>query len=1057
MIEPPILNLPVKNSHSISKATIAETYFDQSDYQGKEFSATFLTNLLNSIADPIFVKDSQHKWILCNDAFCNLMGRSQSELLGKSDNDFMPAAEADVFWEKDEQVLSTGSADVNEEFLIDAEGITHAITTHCSRFEDETGNQFLVGTVRSFGSCHHVEAQLHQSQRVLQQILDSLPQSIFWKDRHSVYLGCNRNFARDAGLNSSDEIVGKTDYDLPWTREESEFYRECDRRVMNTNQPRLHIIETQKQANGKHVWVDTSKVPLHNADGTVIGILGTYKDITERKQTEIALQQLNEDLEHRVQQRTAALRHLVRQLRQEIRDRQKAEAEQQKFVALVENSSDFIGIATLDGQVLSINEAGQKLFGSRDLEAATAISMMEYVFPDDREEFAQHVLPVVMQQGSWQGVCRFQHIETGEVIPIEENVFVVKDSATGKPVCLAAIGRDIRERQQAEARLQEQEQFLRTVYNGVEHLIFTIDVSESGEFCYVGWNEPTTRATGISNADAIGKTPREVFGEVDGADMERNYRRCLQSEAAISYEENIVFQGEETWWMTTITPLRSQSDSFGGSPPGKIDRLIGTTFNITDRKRAEALLTEQVRLTAFRADVDIALTRGDSLPTMLTNCTTAVVTHLDALFARIWTLDTEQKILELQASSGLYTHIDGGHARIPVGQFKIGQIAAEGRPYLTNNVLEDPRIGDREWAKQQGIVAFAGFPLIVEGQLLGVLALFACHQLPQLTLDYLEFASDEISLGIKRKQTEAQLKRKTQDLEKALRELQRTQIQLIQSEKMSSLGQLVAGIAHEINNPVSFIYGNLTYIDEYTLNLLKLIDLYQENHPNFLPEIQETIELIDLNFLKEDLPKIIDSMKVGADRIKNIILSLRNFSRMDESALKSVNLQEGIESTLMILQNRLKAQGNRPTIEVISESENLPPIECYAGQLNQVFMNILTNAIDAIEESLFLKARLRDRHPGQKIEDKGQILIRTAVLDNNWVSVRIRDNGVGMTEAVRQRIFDPFFTTKPIGKGTGMGLSICYQIITNRHGGTLECISAPGSGTEFVIQIPPQQ
>jgi signal transduction histidine kinase len=270
---------------------------------------------------------------------------------------------------------------------------------------------------------------------------------------------------------------------------------------------------------------------------------------------------------------------------------------------------------------------------------------------------------------------------------------------------------------------------------------------------------------------------------------------------------------------------------------------------------------------------------------------------------------------------------------------------------------------------------------------------------------------------------------------------------VVQSEKMSSLGQLVAGVAHEINNPVNFIHGNLTHAQEYTQDLLAFVQLYQRHYPTSIPEIEEAAEAMDLEFLQADLPKMLASMKVGTERIRQIVLSLRNFSRMDEAELKPVDIHEGLNSTLMILHHRLKARPERPEIEVIKNYARLPLVECYAGQINQVFMNILVNAIDALEE--FNTGRTYEKiqkHPSQ-------ITIETTLMDSRWVQVAISDNGSGMSEPVRQQIFHPFFTTKPIGKGTGMGMAISYQII-EKHQGKLICSSTLNQGTEFLIQIP---
>lgn len=287
-----------------------------------------------------------------------------------------------------------------------------------------------------------------------------------------------------------------------------------------------------------------------------------------------------------------------------------------------------------------------------------------------------------------------------------------------------------------------------------------------------------------------------------------------------------------------------------------------------------------------------------------------------------------------------------------------------------------------------------------------------------------------------------------QQLEQTLKNLQQTQAQLIQTEKMSSLGQMIGGVAHEINNPVNFIHANIAYVSKYSQELLAIIDLYEQEHPNPHPKIAELIEDFDLDFIKEDLPKILSSMKVGTDRIREIVLSLRNFSRLDESDVKAVNIHEGIDSTLLILQSDLKAKANFKEIEVIKIYGKLPPVECYAGQLNQVFMNILSNAIYALHNP-----KKTDSNK-EKNNSTRQITISTSLQESDWVKISIKDNGWGIDEAVKSKIFDPFFTTKPVGQGTGLGLSISYQIVVDKHGGKLQCISAVGEGTEFAIEIP---
>lgn len=304
----------------------------------------------------------------------------------------------------------------------------------------------------------------------------------------------------------------------------------------------------------------------------------------------------------------------------------------------------------------------------------------------------------------------------------------------------------------------------------------------------------------------------------------------------------------------------------------------------------------------------------------------------------------------------------------------------------------------------------------------------------------------------KLRQSEAREREKAIQLELALQNLQRTQSQLIQTEKMSSLGQLIAGIAHEINNPVNFIYGNLTYVNDYTHQLLSLITLYQQHDAHKYPEIEALIEQIELEFIQEDMPKMLSSMKVGAERICQIVLTLRNFSRLDEAEMKPVNIHEGIDSTLVILHSQLKAKPNSSSIQVIKEYGDLPQIECYACQLNQVFMNLLSNAIYALNHY-----DKEERSPEQIKNEPRTITIATSMLNREWVRISFKDNGPGMTSDVINRLFNPFFTTKPVGDGTGLGLSISYQIVVEKQGGDLKCFSQPDQGAEFVIEIPIKQ
>ncbi|MGL4497892.1 MAG: GAF domain-containing protein, partial [Planktothrix sp.] len=393
----------------------------------------------------------------------------------------------------------------------------------------------------------------------------------------------------------------------------------------------------------------------------------------------------------------------------------------------------------------------------------------------------------------------------------------------------------------------------------------------------------------------------------------------------------------------------------------------------------------------------------------------------------------------------------------------------EGRMRAISDVYnENLALCHQEFLESLCVKANLIVPINQESKLWGLLIAHECTNTRNWEveeLDILQQLADQAAIAIYQTelyqqsvQSAQKEQAKAEQLTQTLNELQKTQSQLIQTEKMLSLGRLVAGIAHEINNPINFIFGNLIYTGEYSQNLLNLIQLYEHYYPSPQPEIVEYISTIELDFITQDLPKIVESMQSGADRIRQLVLSLRNFARLDQADLKFVDLHEGIESTLLLLQHRLNLDSSEgPEIQVKRRYGNLPPVECYASLLNQVFMNLLSNALDA----LALKSTGSNQSPSYPKQTQPSLEISTTLKDEITAApiivISIIDNGSGIPNAVLPHIFDPFFTTKPVGQGTGLGLSISYQIIVEKHHGSLQCLSNWGIGTEFRIEIPLRQ
>ncbi len=737
----------------------------------------------------------------------------------------------------------------------------------------------------------------------------------------------------------------------------------------------------------------------------------------------------------------------------DISDLKQAQLERERLIAIIDASPDIISSADLEGNITYFNRGGRKTLGLDLDEDVSGYHIEDFLTPDFVVQCRNWVIPQALKTGSWQGISKIRRRDS-TLIPTSQLVIAHPETSESEAY-LSTIIRDISDVQEIERQLRQKEQFLRTIYDNQGNIVFVVDVGEDGGFRFAGWNGFTERIMGISSEEIAGKTPQEAFGLEVGELFLENYRNCISAGQTITYEETFSHQGRRVWSQVVLTPL------FDGQ--GTIERLIGTSTDITERKEVELAL--QASEAKYRS-----LAQQEKLVNRLAQ---QIRQSLDPKRILETTVRELYVLLGVDRCYFLWHHPEESNYDL--------KLAAEAkRDELPNRLDEYPRIfsgflvpllqsGDivriddvgamedealRTGLERFGYKSLLLFPVETRGTTVGTLACTG-EIAPQAWCDrdvaLIEVVCDRLAIAIQQallyqqsREAEQQAKAKTLELEATLRQLQTTQAQLIQAEKMSSLGQLVAGVAHEINNPISFVFGNLVHAKQYNHDLLTLLALYRQSYPEPTPEIQECIAEIDLEYLVEDIPKLFDSIETGAVRIQQIVRSLRTFSRLDESEVKAVDLHESIESTLTILGSRLRANGERQEIAVIRRYGELPRVNCYAGQLNQVFMNLVANAIDAVESAM------RER-PGAS---GGWIEVTTRLTAQERVQVQIRDNGTGMEADICDRIFDPFYTTKPVGKGTGLGLSISYQIVVERHGGNLICESTPGQGSTFTVQIP---